>query len=692
MSKISQNQFDYHSLGINKEINEEIGKMKNTRINYIYARISKNSKGKNGKHEEKYKVNRSGQSGHKKPNLSSGENNEYKMVRKKNSNNISNNISNNSDISTDKEKKKPKNILKAKVIKNGSIHHIERVEIDLVSNEEVETIKNESNNLSQNIYENDNIILNKNNNQSNEYYDNINNKDNNISNGINDISIAVNMIESRWKNNTALIKETDLPIICDEMTRKKREAEIILNRWKENEKIINEDKLTIFNDNNIINKWIKKGEIINEINLNILLDEEKIKEIELNKNNNKWRNNIDIINGEKLSFIVDNIKIKEKEMNNIINRWINNNQSIIGENISFLVDTLKIKNKEMENRINTWKNSIKAVEIQNISYLVDKLKIQKNEIENRINIWNNNSQIIQNENISFLVDYLKIKEKENENYLNKWNNNIQIENKDILSIETIKDKNSFKYSEKQYIHDLIQNININDNNNINFFILNYDNNINNLNKINYKIIKPNNKKELESILYTYYNENKINIEKSDDLNKDNNLSQFLLNKNAYINPIFILNDEQVTQLYEEFNNKKEWNNISLNIAKEIEINYEIIEPYSPSEKNKDESNIKMEKINDLKLKGQNKLCEDFGDTTPLNMLQEKFYVYAVSRNIKFAIQSSQSSINFISTNSNNINKKNENKIGINHFSLWIERVDKLDSYKSSELNETSDKK
>ena len=246
--------------------------------------------------------------------------------------------------------------------------------------------------------------------------------------------------------------------------------------------------------------------------------------------------------------------------------------------------------------------------------------------------------------------------------------------------------------EKQYINDLIQNINISDNNNINFFILNYDNNINNLNKINYKIIKPNNKKELESILYTYYNENKINIEKSDDLNKDNNLSQFLLNKNAYINPIFILNDEQVTQLYEEFNNKKEWNNISLNIAKEIEINYEIIEPYSPSEKNKDESNIKMEKINDLKLKGQNKLYEDFGDTTPLNMLQEKFYVYAVSRNIKFAIQSSQSSINFISTNSNNINKKNENKIGINHFSLWIERVDKLDSYKSSELNETSDKK
>ena len=52
---------DYQSLDINKEINQELGKIKNTKINYIYARISKNSKGKNEKHGEKSKKNKSGQ-------------------------------------------------------------------------------------------------------------------------------------------------------------------------------------------------------------------------------------------------------------------------------------------------------------------------------------------------------------------------------------------------------------------------------------------------------------------------------------------------------------------------------------------------------------------------------------------------------------------------------------------------------
>ena len=64
--------------------------------------------------------------------------------------------------------------------------------------------------------------------------------------------------------------------------------------------------------------------------------------------------------------------------------------------------------------------------------------------------------------------------------------------------------------------------------------------IDNMNKI--KNIKPNYKKEFESILYNFYSEIKKYIEKSDDLNKDNNLSQRLLNQEGQINPIFILND------------------------------------------------------------------------------------------------------------------------------------------------------
>ena len=50
---------------------------------------------------------------------------------------------------------------------------------------------------------------------------------------------------------------------------------------------------------------------------------------------------------------------------------------------------------------------------------------------------------------------------------------------------------------------------------------------------------------------------------------------------------------------------------------------------------------KFEKINEFRLDGEQKLYEDFGETTPLSMLQDKFYVYTISINIKYAIQSPQ---------------------------------------------------
>ena len=183
---------------------------------------------------------------------------------------------------------------------------------------------------------------------------------------------------------------------------------------------------------------------------------------------------------------------------------------------------------------------------------------------------------------------------------------------------------------------------------------------------------------------------KKNIEKpDDDLNKDNNLSQIQINKECHLNPIFILNDNQIKQLYEEFNNKKEWKDITLTISYEIELCYEIIDPYLPSEGNKNNLDNKFEKINEFELKGEKKLYQDFGETTPLSMLQDKFYVYAVSRNIKYSIQSPQPIISYTYNKKKEIGFKN---IKINHFSLWIEKLDKFDSYRSLELNEILDKK
>ena len=168
-----------------------------------------------------------------------------------------------------------------------------------------------------------------------------------------------------------------------------------------------------------------------------------------------------------------------------------------------------------------------------------------------------------------------------------------------------------------------------------------------------------------------------------------------MKKDSQLNPVFILNEEHINQLYEEFN-KKNWKNITLTLAKEIELNYEIIEPYYPIDSNNNISDIKVEKLSELQLKAKNKIYKDFGETTPLNLLYDKFYVYAVSRNIKYSLQSPQSYVSYINKNNNLPFNKNMsfdiNKMKMNHFSLRIERIDKLDSYKSSELNETVDKK
>jgi hypothetical protein len=82
--------------------------------------------------------------------------------------------------------------------------------------------------------------------------------------------------------------------------------------------------------------------------------------------------------------------------------------------------------------------------------------------------------------------------------------------------------------------------------------------------------------------------------------------------------------------------------------------------------------------------------EDFGQSTPLSMLDKKYYAYAVSRINKYSIKSSQFNINILRKINNSIGFKtiysfDMNNLNINHFSLWIEKIEKIDSIKSDEL-------
>ena len=109
------------------------------------------------------------------------------------------------------------------------------------------------------------------------------------------------------------------------------------------------------------------------------------------------------------------------------------------------------------------------------------------------------------------------------------------------------------------------------------------------------------------------------------------------------------------------------------ISKQIAIDYEVIE--------KTQSNIsRTDKFSDTR-----KIYQEFGQSTPLSMLYEKFLVFAVSRNIKYSTHSSQYNINYISDiNKKKINGFDSDKLMVNNFSLWVEKIDKIESFTSTE--------
>ena len=553
MSKIiTSNKFDNKSLGINREINEEIGQLKNNRIHYTTNQNLKNSKSR-----EKQNIYQN-----QRINIRLEERNKHTPLNQKKSNTKINynNYKDNQSLSKDKISKKSSSkskekikLIKTKVIKKRNIGQVERVVIDLI-NEDIDSIKTEqSNNYS--IYDSEKQF------RHNKEY-NINdsiqykNKDNNGTNSTNSINeklLAINKIEGRWLNNSISNNEVNLSFIYNEIQSQKMMIENMIKNWKKNIQI-------------------KK-----EVNINFIKD--------------------------KNTFYYKNMKEK----------------------------------------------------------------------------WNNDIKIIKGNNLTFLVDEVKLKEKEMNDMLLRWNNGLKNDNNIIISFKELQDKNIFKYSEEKYLKDVISSAQfpeiINNNNNI-FYLLNISNNPN---KLNYKVINPKDKNELESLVFSFYKENKLN---SNIKGSNNSLEQLF-----QIYPLIILNEEQMNQLNEKINkskikdsveytgtdSKKENADTQFTISKQIAIDYEIIE--------QTQSNItKTDKLSDTK-----KVFQDFGQSTPLSMLYEKFLVFAVSRNIKYSVNSPQNNVFYI----NELNKIKKygfdsEKLLVNKFSLWIEKIDKIESIPSTE--------
>ena len=552
MSKIISNKkFDNKTLGINQEINEEIGQLKNNRIHY-----TSNQNLKKTKSREKQNIYPN-----QRIDIRFQERNKQTSLNQNKSNNKTNyNNRDNRSLSKDKLTKKSSSkskekvqTIKTKVIKKRNIGQVERVVIDLI-NEDIDSIKTDQSNT---YSVNDSEKPYRYNKEFNYIESNqIKNKDNNGTNSTNSINerlMAINKIEGRWLNNSISNKEINLSVIYNEIQKQKMLIEKMINNWKKNIKIKNEININYMNNQKIGNS---------------------LKE--------KWKNDIKIIKENNFSFIVDKISVEKKEMNDLI---LNNNNN--------------------------------------------KLK----------------------------------------------------ENKIINSFEELKERNIFKYSEEKYLNDIISRITFPANNNGNniFYILNMSNISNNSTKLNYKVISPKDKKEFESSITNFYNENKL----INNVNKSNNSFDQLYQ----INPLIILNEEQMSQLNEKINKNKIKDSVEITgtdskkdnpdtiftISKQIALDYEIIE--------KTQSNItKTDKYSETR-----KIYQDFGQSTPLSMLYEKFLVFAVSRNIKYSINSPQNNIFY--ANVLDKFKKNgfdEDKLAINNFSLWVEKIDKIESCVSTE--------
>jgi hypothetical protein len=410
----------------------------------------------------------------------------------------------------------------------------------------------------------------------------------------------------------------------------------------------------------------------------------------LKSNTNKSENKEYILDKENQENKDNNINPKEDSLKTALNivgtRWINNYKFNNGEKFSLLADEVWKQKKEIENAINRWKK-MEIINEKEISYLKEEKKVKENEMDNNLNRWKN-MEIINENKISYLKEEQKAIENKMINDLNRWKNNLQKENKEFFTLKKYIKEGNFLYSENDYIKDLIKNIYIPQDNENTFCFLNNNNFSKDFNHIDYKIINSNNKEQLEKDLQDFYKEKKLNYLK----NKDNN-------EELKINPIYVINDKQIEQIYKNLNkdiisNKKENINPALSIEKQKWIDFEIIEVFTPKNKNKDNNTnpnskrlsaknyeLKNDKVSEVNYEGQKKSNEDFGQETPFSMLDEKFNIYAVSKNNKYSVPEMQKSVNYL--NQAHIRGFNLDLLQKTCFSLKIEACENSDSNKMS---------
>ena len=411
-------------------------------------------------------------------------------------------------------------------------------------------------------------------------------------------------------------------------------------------------------------------------------------------------------NKNSIDRIVINLYSRKTEKDEYIKENDNINEN--GEN--------KNENNEYENSKNNDMNEKDAINI------VKEIWIKENQMSNKINFGFLGKK--RNNNI-----YNKIKKEINFNFIkniynknNNWEYKIKKENINYFSINKSLELEKFIYSEINYIKDLTKTYSLPKDYNNNLYIISYPSKHQIMNKINFKTITPKNKNELESELYNYY------IETKNENNYFSNIDNNEYMEEQKIKPIYVLSQQQIFKLYNGINKDKnkdesknimdDSSNININninntnnnifISKKEDNDYEIVEVYTPrinkdnntnrtiktnsnmnnSEYNNNSKNENNNKINNNSSQSEiNKNnSQDFGQYTPLSMLNDKFIIFATSRNIKYCVPESQGFFNFVNYNKYGIKFFKKENLKKNKFSLNIERCDTKDKMKKKPKN------
>ena len=395
-----------------------------------------------------------------------------------------------------------------------------------------------------------------------------------------------------------------------------------------------------------------------------------------------------------------------KEITNFKNKSVDKTNVRLTENKNKPIEKVNIDLLEKEEK----KNDIDFLKFMNLRW-----KNHQQVFKNRISFISNTNQesinIKKKNYIQGLLNKFKINTTKNSNNNNNNNNQekiilikqdkYNINNNYIYEIISPSTKEELELSINTFINKSNDNKENQDNNNSE--TLSYKENN----------IKNNGKKKSKFI-----NQQEIQIKKTKE--KDNNNKK--LQKDDFV-PIFILNNKDIIELYEiiEKNsnkNKQNKNNysvdnkISLNFINKNEklrgknakktlddINFDIfpvkVDKFEfinivPNEirtnYNIDVSNIALNQSDYMKqVKGgendfdyilnKNKEMEDFSQNTPISLLQEKYFIYAVSKWIKYSIPNPQSQLYVKYSYKTGHPLFDPIHLIMTNFTLWIERIE-----------------